>query len=138
MQTKEAEGLTHPLVTAEHLKRKAIVYVRLATREQTPDHNRRIARQKNQTQLARRYGWPEHLIEVIDEDTGKPAHLRTGWQRMLDQIAADRVGVVIAADISRFARELVEVEKLRLLAADHGALLCVDNRIIDSDNSKGK
>ena len=92
MQTNELENLTHPLITAEHLTRIAIVYVRQTTGEQTPDNNRRIARQRNQTQLARQYGWPEHLIEVIDEDTGKPVHLRTGWQRMLDQIAGDRVG----------------------------------------------
>ena len=135
MQTNELENLTHPLITAEHLTRIAIVYVRQATREQTPDNNPGIARQRDQIQLARRYGWPEHLIEVIDEDTGKPVHLRTGWQRMMDQIAADRVGVVFAADISRLSRQLAAYEQFRMLASDHGTLLCIDNHIIDPRSS---
>jgi hypothetical protein len=30
-----------------------------------------VAYQRNQVELARAYGWPEDLIEVIDDDLGK-------------------------------------------------------------------
>ena len=133
-KNNELETLTHPLITPEHLRRKAIVYVRKSSLDHTGTDN-----QPEQVQLARQYGWPEPLIEVIDEDLGKRGSSmdRTGWQRLLDQVREGGVGAVFATNVSRFARELFEIEKLRMLAADHAALLCVDNRVVDPDNSIG-
>jgi DNA invertase Pin-like site-specific DNA recombinase len=88
--------------------------------------------------LALAYGWPEELIEVIDEDLGKSGSSvdgRTGWQRMLDQIAANSVGCVFAVNVSRLGRELLAIEQLRLMAMYHGVLLCLDNRLSDPSNS---
>jgi DNA invertase Pin-like site-specific DNA recombinase len=87
--------------------------------------------------MARAYGWPEDSIEVIDEDLGKSGSSvdrRIGWHSMLDQIAANKVGVVFAANISRLAREMLPLENLRLLASYHGTLLCLDSRISDPRN----
>jgi DNA invertase Pin-like site-specific DNA recombinase len=87
--------------------------------------------------LARSYGWPDNLIEIIDEDLGKSGSSvdrRTGWQRMLKEIAANRVGVVFSVNISRLGREMLPVEELRLLASYHGTLLCLDGRFSDPSN----
>jgi DNA invertase Pin-like site-specific DNA recombinase len=125
-----------PLITAEHLGRKAIVYVRKSShiREETG----RRALHLDQFQLARQYGWTEHLIEVIDEDVGKPGSSvehRTGWRCMLDQIIAGGVAAIFAASVSRLSRQVIEYEQLRMLASEHGTLLCIGNRVIDPSSS---
>jgi DNA invertase Pin-like site-specific DNA recombinase len=122
--------MTQTLITVTHLSRRAIVYARRSSqlREQTGGRNL----QRDQLQLVRRYGWPEHLIEVIDEGIGKTGSSiadRSGYQRMLDQITADSVGAVFAASVSRLTRCVIEYERLRTLASDHGTLLCIGNHV---------
>ena len=63
MQNCAVDILSHLLITVDHLKRSAIIYVRRST----PEDGGSQALHENQVQLARAYGWPSHLIEVIDE-----------------------------------------------------------------------
>ena len=132
MKTNNLETITHPLITPMHLMRKAVIYVRQMTLEMSKED---IGRK--QFQLAQQYGWPAHLIEVIDEDLDKSGSDpdRTGWLRLLDQISADGVGAVFAADISRLTRLMTQYGQLQRLASDHGTLLCLGNHVIDPVNS---
>ena len=76
-------NMSHPLITTEHLQRKAIIrkaiiYVRQSTLEIAGSR----ALYESQVQFVRADGWPEHLIEVIYEDMGKAGvdvDNRTGW-----------------------------------------------------------
>ena len=123
-------NLNTPLITAEHLKLKAIVYVRQSTLENAG--SRSLC--ESQVQLARACGWPEHLIQVISDDIGKSGFSvdhRSGYQRMLADIANNTVGIVLATSVSRLTRDPSAYEQLRSLAADHGTLLCLGHRIID-------
>jgi DNA invertase Pin-like site-specific DNA recombinase len=134
---KKSGILTDPLITADHVSRKAIVYVRRSSqlREETGGRNLQL----NQLQLARQYGWPTHLIEMIDEDVGKAGSSiehRSGYQRMLGQIFAGDVGAIFATSVSRLSRCVIEYERLRILASNHGTLLCLGNNVIDPGNSK--
>ena len=134
MTPNDATNVTHPLITAEHLSRKAIVYLRQSSPEQVEQNTGSQAFQRSQIDLARAYGWPDDQIDVIDEDLGKSGSTvdrRTGWQKMLEKIAANKVGVVFAANISRLGRQMLPLEELRLLACYHGTLLCFDNRLSD-------
>jgi DNA invertase Pin-like site-specific DNA recombinase len=137
MTPNQAQILTHPLITAEHLLRKAVVYIRQSSVEQVEKNTGSQAYQRSQFELAQTYGWPVDRIEVIDEDLGKSGSSvdrRTGWQRMLKEIAANKVGVVFAANVSRLGREMLPLEELRLLASYHGTLLFLDNRFCDPSN----
>src|SRR5687767_6682514 len=99
MQNNHSTTLTNPLITPEHLRRKALVYLRQSTLDQVEKNTGSQAYQRNQVELAQAYGWPEDLIEVIDDDLGKSGSSvdrRTGWQRMLDQITARSVGIIFA------------------------------------------
>src|SRR6476660_8721530 len=130
MQQYQFINLNHPLITADHLSRRAIVYIRQSAEENAGSR----ALHESQVELAQAYGWPEQLIEVIDEDMGKgglSANDRTGWQRMLTEIANNSVAIVFAATASRLARQPSAYEQLRSLAADHPTLLCIGNQIID-------
>jgi len=134
MKTNDAATLTHPLITAEHLRRKAIVYVRQSSMEQVERNTGSQIYQRSQLDLARAYGWADDLVEVIDDDLGKSGSSvdrRTGWHSMLEQVAANRIAIIFAANISRLGREYMALEKLRLLAQYHGTLLCLENKIID-------
>src|SRR5437868_4391611 len=96
--------LTNPLITPGHLARKALIYVRQSTPGQVERNTGSQALQREQVELARAYGWPDDLIEVIDEDLGKSGSAtdrRTGWQRMLDRIATHEVGCVFSVNITR-------------------------------------
>src|SRR5262245_2893890 len=137
MTSNEGGTLSNPLITPEHRRRKAIVYLRQSSLQQVEKHIGSQASQRGQFELARAYGWPDDSIEIIDDDLGKSGSSvdrRSGWQRMLEQIAANAVGVVFAANISRLGREMLALEQLRVLASYHGTLLCLDNRFSDPRN----
>jgi DNA invertase Pin-like site-specific DNA recombinase len=130
--------ITHTLITPDHLRRKAIIYLRQSTMEQVRHNSGSTDFQRSQAELAREYGWPDHLIQVIDEDLGRSGSstvARSGWKSMLDQIAANEVGAVFAANISRLSRQLIDFETFRVLAAYHRVLLITDGRVIDPADS---
>src|SRR5262245_49713910 len=138
MQSSENTLLSHSLITPDHLRRKALIYLRQSTMEQVERNTGSTQFQRNQVDLARSYGWPDHLIEVLDEDLGKSGSStqgRSGWQKMLDQIAANQVGAVFAANVSRLTRQLIDFETLRILAAYHQTLIITDGRVIDPKDS---
>lgn len=91
-------------ISPRHHERLAVVYVRQST----------VQRNKESTQaqyglvdLARQHGWVKDRILVIDEDLGQSgasAESRTGFQRLLGEVALDRVGVIIGIEMSRLAR----------------------------------
>src|SRR5262245_12247871 len=136
MKSTEGGTLTNPLITPEHRRRKAIVYLRQSSLEQVEKNTGSQAFQRSQVDLARAYGWANDSIEIIDDlgKSGSTVDRRSGWQSMLEQIAANAVGVVFAANISRLGREMLALEHLRVLASYHGTLLCLDNRFSDPRN----
>lgn len=130
--------IANPLITPDHLLRRAVIYVRQSTMEQVRHNVGSTDFQKNQAELARHYGWPDHLIQIVDEDLGRSGSSivgRSGWKTMLDDIAANRVGAVFAANISRLSRQLLDFETFRVLAAYHRVLLITDGRVIDPADS---
>jgi DNA invertase Pin-like site-specific DNA recombinase len=138
MQPSENTLLSYSLITPDHLRKKALIYLRQSTMEQVERNTGSTQFQRNQVDLAHSYGWPDHLIEVLDEDLGKSGSStqgRTGWQKMLDQIAANQIGAVFAANVSRLARQLIDFETLRILAAYHQTLIITDGRVIDPKDS---
>src|SRR5207237_8482194 len=60
----------HPKIQAHHLSRKALVYVRQSTLHQVFAHGESTARQYGLTATAQDFGWPDSLVEDIDEDVG--------------------------------------------------------------------
>ena len=134
MKTNQAATLSHPLINGDHLRRKALIYVRQSSPDQVRENTGSQALQRSQEELAGLYGWPEDLIEIIDEDlgiTGSSVDRRSGWHQMLKEIAANMVGAVFVANISRLGRQLLPIEELRILASHHGTLLWLDNRFSD-------
>ena len=115
-------------IKAQHLARKAILYVRQSSAYQV-NHN--LESQKLQyamQQHLEQLGWRE--IEVIDEDLGRSAAgtvARAGFERMVAEVCLGKVGAVAAREVSRFARNNREWQQLVEVCR------VVDTVLIDQD-----
>ena len=106
MNSDEITKQIHSLITIDHLRRSAIVYLRQSTEQQVRDNTGSTDFQRSLANVARSYGWPDAQIEIIDEDLGRSgssSELRTGWQKLKSKIAAGQVGIVLVATVSLVA-----------------------------------
>ena len=94
-------------ITASHLARVAIVYLRQSSTAQV-EHNRESTdRQYALVNKAGDLGWPTDKIVVIDEDlglSGSGAVARSGFARLTAEVALGHVGLVLGLEVSRLAR----------------------------------
>ena len=102
-------------VTADHLRRLACLYVRQSSLQQVHDHQESTARQYALKRRALALGWAADRIVVIDDDlglSGASAVERTGFQRVVADVGLGRVGVVMALEVSRLARNSSDWHRL--------------------------
>ena len=115
-------------VKAQHIARKAMLYVRQSSAYQVT-HN--LESQKLQYAMQdrlRQLGWRE--IEVVDEDLGRSAAgmvTRTGFERMVSEVCLGKVGAVAAREVSSFARNSREWQQLMEVCR------IVDTVLVDQD-----
>ncbi len=100
-------------IKPHHLERKAILYIRQSSAYQV--HNN-LESQKLQYAMQDRLhslGWRE--VEIVDDDLGRSASgtvTRTGFERMVAEVCLGHVGAVAAREVSRFARNSREWQRL--------------------------
>jgi DNA invertase Pin-like site-specific DNA recombinase len=117
-----------------HLQRCAIVYVRQSTQQQVLEHRESTARQYALVDRAAALGWPGTAIEIIDEDqgvSGSSIEGRSGFQRLLTEISADRVGLILGLEMSRLARSCKDWHALLELCAIYRTLLADADGLYD-------
>ena len=106
-------------ITPSHLARQAIVYLRQSSAAQV-EHNRESTdRQYALVDKARELGWPAERVVVIDEDlglSGSGVAARSGFARLIAEVALARVGLVLGLEVSRLARNNAEWYRLIDLA----------------------
>jgi DNA invertase Pin-like site-specific DNA recombinase len=91
-------------IKAEHLQRIACVYIRQSTPDQLVHNLESQRRQYGLADRAKQLGWT--TVEIIDDDLGRSGGgvVRPGFERLLAAICDRRVGVVLAIEASRLAR----------------------------------
>jgi excisionase family DNA binding protein len=91
-------------ITAEHLARSAIVYVRQSTSYQVANNLESQRRQYALVERGRLLGWND--VQVIDDDLGRSGSgiARPGFEKLLAAICESRVGAVLSIEASRLAR----------------------------------
>src|SRR5436309_7273323 len=91
-------------ITPEHRERQAYVYVRQSTSDQLLHNHESRRRQYALADRARALGWPE--VVIVDDDLGRSGGgvERPGFERLLLAICEARVGIVLAVEASRLAR----------------------------------
>ncbi len=86
-----------PKLKSWHLDRAAVVYVRQSTPQQVLEHRESTARQYALTDRAVDLGWSRPQVLVIDDlgKSGQSIEGRPGFQRLLAEVALDRVGLIL-------------------------------------------
>jgi DNA invertase Pin-like site-specific DNA recombinase len=100
-------------INSHHLARKAILYVRQSSSYQVIYHEESRRLQYAMRERLEQLGWEQ--IEVIDEDLGRSAAgnvERRGFERMVAEVCLGKVGAVAAREVSRFARNSREWQRL--------------------------
>src|SRR3954465_7194436 len=95
-------------VTASHRSRQAVVYVRQSTLTQLERNTESTARQYDLRQRAVALGWAPEQVRVIDVDLGVSGSVlgqRTGFETLVADVAMGQIGIVLALEASRLARD---------------------------------
>jgi len=109
----------HAKITASHLARQAIVYLRQSSAAQVENNRESTDRQYALATKARDLGWPDDRIIVIDEDlglSGSGSVARSGFARLTAEVALGHVGLVLGLEASRLARNNADWHRLIDLA----------------------
>ncbi|HXC08727.1 MAG TPA: recombinase family protein [Steroidobacteraceae bacterium] len=102
-------------ITASHLSRQAIVYLRQSSAAQVENNRESTDRQYALAAKARELGWPADRIVVIDEDLGLSGSgfvARSGFARLTAEVALAHVGLVLGLEVSRLARNNADWHRL--------------------------
>ena len=118
-------------ISAEHLARKACVYIRQSTPDQVQNNLESQRRQYALADRARQLGWTD--VDVIDDDLGRSgsgAH-RPGFERLLGSLCDGKVGAVFSIEASRLARNGRDWHTLLEFCSLVGALLIDTDGVYD-------
>lgn len=116
----------HSKLTASHTTRWALVYIRQSTPQQIVQNQESTRIQYSLRERALALGWERDRIAVIDEDLGRSGAQvegRPGFQRLVAEVSLDRVGIILGAEVSRFARSCRDWYQLLDLCALFGTLI---------------
>ena len=118
-------------IAPEHLGRQAFVYVRQSTQDQILHNHESRRRQYGLVDRARQLGWTEPV--VIDDDLGRSGGgvARPGFERLLLAICEGRVGIVLAVEASRLARNGRDWHTLLEFCGLVGCLLADEDGVYD-------
>jgi DNA invertase Pin-like site-specific DNA recombinase len=113
-------------ITAAHLRREAVVYVRQSTPGQVEANRESTARQYALKERAVTLGWPASAVRVIDDDlgvSGASVSGRAGFAELAAQVGLGQVGIVLALECSRLARNNADWYRLLDLAGTCDTLI---------------
>jgi excisionase family DNA binding protein len=118
-------------IGAEHLSRRAYVYVRQSTLDQVRHNRESQLRQYGLADRARGLGWPD--VTVIDDDLGRSGSgtHRPGFERLLVALCSGEVGAVFCIEASRLARNGRDWHTLLEFCRLVGCLLIDEDGIYD-------
>lgn len=113
------------------MTRRAAIYARVSTGEQTPENQLLRLRE-----VARRAGWD--VVQEYVETASGATRSRPGLDRMMQDAARRRFDVVMAWDVSRLGRSLRDLvdlfETLRSLGCD----LFLEQQALDTSTPAGR
>jgi DNA invertase Pin-like site-specific DNA recombinase len=99
--------MTSELVTATHLTRKAVIYIRQSTPNQILTNQESLHLQYALRRRAGDLGWHDADIEVIDSDlglSGAAAGPRQGFKELIARVTLGEVGIILSSEVTRLAR----------------------------------
>src|SRR5438309_5143151 len=117
-------------INSTHLGRAAYIYLRQSTPAQVEHNRESTQRQYALAAKATTLGWPSQQVLVIDEDLGVSGSgnvERSGFARLIAEVALGHMGIVLGLEVSRLARNNADWYRLLELCG------LTDTLIGDSD-----
>ena len=124
-------------VTAAHLSRQALLYVRQSSLKQVINNTESAIRQYDLRGKAVALGWASDQVTVIDIDQGQSgasAADREGFQQLVAEVSLARAGIVLGLECSRLARNSADWHQLLELCGMTGTLICDEDGLYDPRN----
>jgi len=124
-------------VTAAHLSRTALLYVRQSSLKQVIHNTESAVRQYDLRGKAIALGWDASQITVTGIDqghSGASAADREGFQQLVAEVSLGRAGIVLGLECSRLARNSADWHQLLELCGLTGTLICDEDGLYDPRN----
>jgi len=132
---------TSDLIQPRHLARRAVIYVRQSSPNQVINHQESQRLQRALTQRALEFGWQEQDIQVIDADlgiTGTLAQCRLGFQELVAEVALGKIGILLAYEAQRLARNCTHWYQLLDLCGHADCLIADRDGVYDASTVNGR
>ena len=132
---------TSDVVQPSHVQRQAVVYVRQSTPHQALAHQESLQMQYGLGQRAVELGWLRDDVRVVDSDvgrTGSTAKGRRGFQQLVTDVTLGKVGIILAYDATRLARNCSDWYQLLDLCGYRGCLIADRDGVYDPSSVNGR
>lgn len=129
------------LIETHHRRRRAVIYVRQSSPNQVLNNQESQELQYGLTGRALEFGWQQDDIQVIDTDlgvTGKLLECRAGFQQLVSDVALGKVGILIAYEAQRLARNCTHWYQLLDLCGRTGCLIADRDGVYDASTVNGR
>jgi excisionase family DNA binding protein len=129
------------LVTARHLCRKAVIYIRQSNPHQVLTNQESLRLQYALRQRAGDLGWDEAAIEVIDADlglSGAAAGHRRGFKDLIARVTLGEVGIILSYEVTRLARNCSDWYPLLDLCGYRECLIGDRDGVYDPGSANGR
>jgi DNA invertase Pin-like site-specific DNA recombinase len=129
------------LVKADHLNRKAVVYIRQSTPHQVVSNQESPRLQYALCQRARELGWHEADIDVIDADlglSGAAASHRQGFKDLVARVTLGEIGIILSIEVTRLARNCSDWYPLLDVCGHRACLIADRDGIYDPGTPNGR
>src|SRR3954454_20988338 len=129
------------LVTARHLSRKAVVYIRQSHPHQVLSNQESLRLQYALCQRACDLGWQEADVEVVDADlglSGAAADHRRGFKDLIARVTLGEIGIILSYDVTRLARNCSDWYPLLDLCGYRQCLIADRDGVYDPGSANGR
>jgi DNA invertase Pin-like site-specific DNA recombinase/predicted DNA-binding transcriptional regulator AlpA len=132
---------TSELVHPNHVQRQAVVYVRQSSPHQALANQESLQMQYGLRQRAVELGWMADDVQVVDSDVGRTGSTtkgRHGFQQLVADVSLGRVGIILAYDATRLARNCSDWYQLLDLCGYRSCLIADRDGIYDPSSINGR
>jgi DNA invertase Pin-like site-specific DNA recombinase len=133
--------MNHELITAHHLARRAVIYIRQSSPHQVLTNQESLRLQYALRTRALELGWHENDIQVIDSDLGLTAATvqhREGFKELIGLVTLDQVGIILSVDVTRLSRNCSDWYPLLDLCGYKNCLIADRDGVYDSRSPNGR
>lgn len=133
--------MTSDLVTARHLCRKAVIYIRQSSPHQVITNQESLRLQYALRQRAGELGWETTNIEVVDADlglSGATVTHREGFKDVIARVTLGEIGIILSYEVTRLARNCSDWYPLLDLCGYRQCLIGDRDGVYDPGSANGR